>query len=236
MAAGTGWGRAFALGVALYVLAIAALEVAGRRAGYRPIAAPDNDRALWAVQRERVDHDGPNLVALAGNSRMMRSFSSPALRDALPDGDYVQLAVLGQDALSGEFEIRPAGVLVVPVAGAVPAAGRTLAELSADITRRLEGVVAGPRVTVVLALRAPTSVGVMGEVRTPGRYDVAEGEGVLHALARAGGLTPFADPEGIYVVRPQPSQRIRFRYSDLTSAEGASMRFRLSPGDVVVVE
>ena len=115
-AAGTGWGRAFALGIALYVLAIAALEVAGRRAGYRPIAAPDNDRALWAVQRERVDHDGPNLVALAGNSRMMRSFSSPALRDALPDGDYVQLAVLGAEpgAVLRDLLVDPAfrGVLV----------------------------------------------------------------------------------------------------------------------------
>jgi len=94
-AAGTGWGRAFALGVALYVLAIAALEVAGRRAGYRPIAAPDNDRALWAVQRERVDHDGPNLVALAGNSHMMRSFSSPALRDAIHTSAATELASQG---------------------------------------------------------------------------------------------------------------------------------------------
>lgn len=162
--------------------------------------------------------------------------NDPRMNDTLRAGDRVQLAVLGQDALSGEFEIRPGGVIVLPVAGAVPAAGRTLAELSADITKRLAGVVAGPRVTLVLALRPPTSVGVMGEVRNPGRYEVTEGEGVLHALARAGGLTPFADTDGIYVVRPQPSQRIRFRYSDLTSAEGASMRFRLSPGDVVVVE
>jgi polysaccharide export outer membrane protein len=77
---------------------------------------------------------------------------------------------------------------------------------------------------------------VLGEVKTPGRYDLAEGEGVLHALARAGGLTEFADPDLVFVVRSDASRRIRFRYGDLAVAEPASARFQLRNGDVVVVE
>jgi hypothetical protein len=91
------WGRGLALGVALYLLAIGTLEVAGRRAGYVPIAASDNDRALWAAQRERVDRGGPNTLALVGNSRMLRAFSSDAFRRELPDGDWIQLALPGTE-------------------------------------------------------------------------------------------------------------------------------------------
>lgn len=162
--------------------------------------------------------------------------SDPRMTDTLRPGDKVQVAVRGQDAISGEFEVRPGGMIVVPVAGAVVAAGRTLQDLGNDITRRLQGALAEPVVTVILASRGPVSVGVLGEVRSPGRYDLAEREGVLHALARAGGLTPYADSNSIFVVRQEPNQRIRFRYSDLTSAEGMSTRFRLTTGDVIVVE
>jgi polysaccharide export outer membrane protein len=162
--------------------------------------------------------------------------SDPRMNDTLRPGDKVQVAVRGQDALSGEFEVRPAGMIVLPVAGPVAAAGRTLNDLAADVTQRLRGPIAEPVVTIVLASRGPVSVGVIGEVRTPGRYDLAEREGVLHALARAGGLSSFANPDAIFVVRPEPGQRIRFRYSDLTAAQSASMRFRLTTGDVIVVE
>ena len=85
----------FALGVAIYLAVIVVLEIAGRRSGYTPIPAEDNDRALWAMQRERVDGSGADAVVLVGNSRMMRSFSSDAFKRELPDGEYAQLALLG---------------------------------------------------------------------------------------------------------------------------------------------
>jgi polysaccharide biosynthesis/export protein len=40
------------------------------------------------------------------------------------------------------------------------------------------------------------SVTLSGEVRFPGRYDIKRGETLVSVLARAGGLTPYAFPEG----------------------------------------
>jgi polysaccharide export outer membrane protein len=156
--------------------------------------------------------------------------------DTLRPGDRIQVAVYGQDALSGEFEIRPSGSVILPVVGGTVAAGRTTEQVAADLAVRLQGAIASPRVTVIVATRRPAGISVLGEVRTPGRYELMDGEGVLQALARAGGLTEFANRDGVYVVRSEASRRIRFRYADLTAAEPASARFQLRNGDVVVVE
>jgi protein involved in polysaccharide export with SLBB domain len=78
---------------------------------------------------------------------------------------------------------------------------------------------------------------VLGEVKTPGRFTLNNNEGMLDLLARAGGLSMFANEDAIYVIqRANPGPRIRFRYSDLVAADPASLRFRLHDGDVVIVE
>jgi polysaccharide export outer membrane protein len=154
----------------------------------------------------------------------------------LGPGDRVQVVVVGQEQLSGEFEIRPAGDFLAPGVGRLYVTRMTADQLSAELTRRLAGVLAAPRVSVVVVSRAPTSVSVIGEVKTPGRYDLKDGEGLLDALARAGGLTPYANENAIYVIRRQGTgPRVRYRYRDLT-APAASGQTELRNGDAVVVE
>jgi polysaccharide export outer membrane protein len=163
--------------------------------------------------------------------------SAPTQTATLRAGDSVQVVVRGQDSMSGEFAVRSDGNVVVPVAGSLKAEGLTPGELAAVLTKRLHNVVTDPRVTIVISQRRASSVSVLGEVRTPGRYDLMQAGGVLEALARAGGLTEFADPDQVYVIRrdKQPT-RVRFTYDDLTAGDPASIRFELEDGDVVVVE
>jgi polysaccharide export outer membrane protein len=149
--------------------------------------------------------------------------------------DKVQVVVQGQDQLSGEFEVRPGGDFLVPAIGRVVAAGKTPDALAAELTTRLTGVLAAPHVSVLFISRPLPYVSVLGEVKTPGRYELHEGEGLLDVLARAGGITAFASSDGIYLLRKnKPGPRIRFRYDELTAT--ANRRFELGNGDVVVVE
>jgi polysaccharide biosynthesis/export protein len=159
--------------------------------------------------------------------------------EPLRPGDRVQVAVQGQEAMSGEFEIRPEGDVVLPTAGRFQAAGWPPDQLAGVVQTRLRGVLQDPRVTIVVAARRTPQVGVLGEVRSPGRYEMRIGEGVLDALARAGGITPFADPNLVFVIRKvagKQVQRVRFRYSELVAADPASVAFELRDGDVLVVE
>jgi polysaccharide biosynthesis/export protein len=54
---------------------------------------------------------------------------------------------------------------------------------------------------------AQESVTLTGEVRFPGRYDIKRGETLVSVLARAGGLTPFAFPEGSVFTREELKKR-----------------------------
>ncbi|HWP09434.1 MAG TPA: polysaccharide biosynthesis/export family protein [Polyangiaceae bacterium] len=156
---------------------------------------------------------------------------------ALRIGDRVQLAVQGQESVSGEFEVRPTGEIVLPAVGKISAAGLTIEQFRQQVTARVSGFFQNPQVTVVLAARKAPFVSVVGEVRTPGRYELRDGEGVLDALARAAGFTPFASKDGIYVIqKAHRGPRVRFRYQDLAGADPASVGFELRDGDIVIVE
>jgi polysaccharide export outer membrane protein len=117
------------------------------------------------------------------------------------------------------------------------------AELGKRLEVKLKAFIVNPVVTVLVQERAPLRISVLGEVARPGAYDLEKGVGVLHAIAAAGGLSPFASDAGIYVLRSgywadgnQAPARIRFRYSDLREGRAPAAVFRLRPGDVVVVE
>jgi polysaccharide biosynthesis/export protein len=51
------------------------------------------------------------------------------------------------------------------------------------------------------------SITLAGEVRFPGRYDIKRGETLVSVLARAGGLTEFAFPEGSVFTREELKRR-----------------------------
>jgi polysaccharide export outer membrane protein len=152
-------------------------------------------------------------------------------------GDKIQVAIHGQDAMSGEFEIRQTGDLILPQIGQVPARGLLLDQLRVHIEQRLIGTLQNPRVSVGLVARRAPFVSVLGEVTNPGRYELRDNEGVLDALARAGGFSPFADKSRLFVLsKRHKGQRIRFRYEDLIRADPASVEYELLDGDVLIVE
>ncbi len=153
----------------------------------------------------------------------------------LQPGDKLNLLVWNQTQLSGPVIVRADGSAGIPLLGDVALAGLTPAEASADLTRRLDGIIVDPRVTVTVAEPRVPTVTVMGEVRQPGVIALQPGDGVLQVLARAGGVTAYASHDGVYVLRPKGA-RVRFDLDRLTRDGGAAARFRLGAGDVIVVE
>jgi polysaccharide export outer membrane protein len=61
---------------------------------------------------------------------------------------------------------------------------------------------------------------------------------VVQAIAKAGGLSDFADRSRIFVVRAHAdgTRRIRFTYQSLLDGDPAALSFRMRSGDVLVVE
>lgn len=152
-------------------------------------------------------------------------------------GDTIGVVVQNQADLSGQFTVLENGAYVQPVVGQVSVAGLSEADASKRLAKALDGVVVDPKVQLSVVTPRPVRVSVTGEVQAPGNFNVVYDSTVLSVLAQAGGLTPFADGNGIYLIRTRPELiRVRFRYDDLKGGDPASTLFRLRDGDVIVVE
>ncbi len=120
---------------------------------------------------------GTRLVAVGVAALASGAATAQDLR--VGANDLLQLRVLGWDAVSGEvlewpavsgeYRVGPDGMIVVPFAGAVEAAGRLPAEIEDDVAAGLRerlALTSPPDVTVEFAAWSP--IIVMGDVRTPG--------------------------------------------------------------------
>jgi polysaccharide export outer membrane protein len=152
-------------------------------------------------------------------------------------GDLINIRVYNQEGMSGKVRVRSDGRVSLPFLGDVEVAGYSPTELSRRLQVLLKSFVLNPVVTVSLEEANPLEVYVVGEVVRPGRYRIDQQGSVLLAIAAAGGLTPFASDDRIFVIRREPDWvRIRFRLESLTRNPGKDAAFRLRTGDTIVAE
>lgn len=150
--------------------------------------------------------------------------------------DMVTVRVYKDDQITTVQRVRPDGKITVPMAGEFVARGKSPAVLGKEIEGKLKSVLVSPVVTVTVEQAAQVTVSVLGQVRNPGAFNMDLGSNVLQALASAGGLNDYASSDRIFVLRRGLTKRVRFRFSDLTDGDKASINFGLQAGDVVVVE
>jgi polysaccharide export outer membrane protein len=148
--------------------------------------------------------------------------------------DVLEITIWKNVDLSKNVTVRPDGMITLPLIGELRAGGLTANEVRDGIRARLERYKEVPEVSVTVADVRSYNLYILGEVRTPGRYQVKSHTTLLQALALAGGFTPFAATEKIVLVRRDQhanEQRVRIRYRDLIKRGDVG----LSPGDTVIV-
>jgi len=100
-----------------------------------------------------------------------------------------------------EVRVTPEGTIQLPGIGSVPAQGLTLNELKREIDTRYTVLVHGFDVTPLLNDRAPRYIYVVGEVKTPGRYDLVAPTTVMQSIALAGGWNVGGNLNHIVIFR-----------------------------------
>jgi polysaccharide biosynthesis/export protein len=150
-------------------------------------------------------------------------------------GDGLAISVSGQPQLSGAFTVGLDGTIAIPDVGAVRVAGLRPHDATRMLTASIATIIQAPRVSVVVAQRR-VQVAVLGEVQAPGKYLLAAGDGIVEAVATAGGLGEFANGNAIYLVRADEPVRIRFRMKDLLRGGLSARSFTLRDGDLIIVE
>lgn len=163
---------------------------------------------------------------------------APATSDyRLQPGDLLLVSVWREPDLTGEVLVRPDGALSFPLAGETPAAGRTLAQLQADLEQRVRKFVPEAVVTVSVRALSGNRVYVIGKVARPGDIPLIRPTDVMQVLALAGGTTPFADLNDIKILRRENGRQsvIAFRYGDVERGRGLEQNVLVQGGDTVIV-
>ncbi len=178
----------------------------------------------------------------------MSQETNPAVEETpymLQPGDTVDISVLEDSSLNRQVLVRPDGRISLPLAGTITAEGRSPEELQAEIRNRLaDDFIEPPTVTVSLTGTSVAeeeldvvSIYVIGQVGSPGRFEVDGPVDVLQALALAGGPGIFAAKSRIQIRRRTEAGGETVTLFDYTAVEeGIGVELQvIDDGDVVVV-
>jgi polysaccharide export outer membrane protein len=212
-----------------------AQEAAGKVAPARNAAMPA-DNSLQTRPAPLT-----SLRAIMDNSAKIRRPALPST-GSQPDPSYrlgpedqLRISVWDNKELTLDLVVRPDGKISMPLLQDVPAEGLTAAQLAADIQGGLSAFIVNPEVSVILLQVNAPKYYIIGYVARAGTFPLRGETSVLQALALAGGLTQFASPRSIKLIRAtrgkQDVRKINY-YDIIESGEG---NYLLKSGDTIVV-
>ena len=150
--------------------------------------------------------------------------------------DVLTVSILPEPTVERSVTVRPDGMITIELIGDVPASGRTVSEIAADIERRISRFKRDASVTVGLVAATSTAVTVMGEVNNPTNFPLVRQTRVVEALGMVGGETVFARKTKIRVVRSGGGETAVYLVNlDAIRSGDLSTNMLLRTGDIVYV-
>jgi polysaccharide biosynthesis/export protein len=108
-------------------------------------------------------------------------------------GDQIAVDIDDDPTLTQNVTVLDDGTISIPPVGTIAIGGMTPQQASAEIARQLQPYMVHPHVVVSVVKEGVLEVTVLGDVKTPGKYELRSQGRLLDAIAAAGGLD---DPDG----------------------------------------
>ena len=138
----------------------------------------------------------------------------------------------GAGGLGTQARVTPEGTVQLPGIGSVPVNGLSIDEVEAEVNARYAQTYQGLEVTVGLVNRAPRFVYVLGEVTTPGIYELTGPTTVMQSVAMAGGWNNGGNLRHMVIFRRDENWQLMATRLDL---RGAMLGKRPCPADEIWV-
>ena len=159
-----------------------------------------------------VDQFNRNLAMMAQQPAGQQTVSaSPDYR--LGPEDVVQIVLYnippGEEGLTPrqmEVRVSQQGILPLPLAGNIPVAGKTPAELEQVLRERYKTYIRNPQVGVRVTEFRSQRISVLGAVRNPNVYQLTGPKTLVDILSMAGGITEKAGSQ-VHIYRQGPEGR-----------------------------
>lgn len=158
-------------------------------------------------------------------------------------GDVLEVAIFGHDdTLVDKVVIAPDGRLYYMFLDGLPAAGRTVDEVAADIEERVAHLFISPEVTIIPKKIAQRTFRILGKVNRPGVYPIVSSLTIRQAIGDAGGIAyggfsgttiAVANFRESFLVRD--GDRLAIDFERLIHTEGSDQNIYLQPGDYIYI-
>jgi polysaccharide export outer membrane protein len=233
----------------LAAVALAALLVgcAGPGEGGAPPAAPTPP----AVLPSESDPSLPDETEIVSTPKtideqleeLQRVTSSAEPPLTLGKGDVLSVSVYDEPDLTRDaLTVRPDGKIAFPLVGEMQVEGRTVDDITRQLTRELSVYVQQPNVVVVVDEFNSLEYTLFGEVVRPGAYPLVTDVTITEAIAKAGGLTrgafrassaELADLTHAFIARKRKVLPVNF--VELIRSGDLRFDIALRPGDYIYI-
>lgn len=157
--------------------------------------------------------------------------------DRLRADDVIEIRVVGEAEMSGEYRVGPDGHIQFPYAGNLRIAGLQVEEVHDLLTNRLrEEYLRNPQVAIHVKDWNSRRLSVLGEVNKPGPVAFFTGMTLVDAIAAAGGFTKTAAANSV-TLRRETMHNVKsetHRVADISA--GRARNVAVLPGDLIIVE
>jgi polysaccharide export outer membrane protein len=180
-----------------------------------------------------------NSVA-ADDAAAPNQFASDGIpKRVLSPNDVITVKVYQEDDLTTKVMIDKSGVVMLPLLGQVKIGGMTMNAATLHIQELYnKDYLVDPHVNITLEQFAERKFTVLGEVRTPGSFDLPQNEpmNLLEAIATAGGFTRLGESSKVMVQRRENGTLKVFRLNaDDMARDQKTKPFEILPNDIITV-
>ncbi|MFA5146604.1 MAG: polysaccharide biosynthesis/export family protein [Candidatus Omnitrophota bacterium] len=167
-------------------------------------------------------------------------FSAERPEYRIQSSDVLSITVHGQPDLATKTRVTQDGYISFPLIGKVAAKGLTVQELEQTIKEMLEkSYLVNAAVLVFIEEYHPRQVSVIGEVKSPGKYDMPGEKNItlMQSIAMAGGFTKHAEVTRIRIMRIENGEKKTFvvNSKEITDKGDKDKDMLLEAEDIVFV-
>lgn len=145
-------------------------------------------------------------------------------------GDLLSIKVYDHDDLTMNARVTSDGTIKVPFIGSVTVSGMTAEEISEYLMRRYveEGYLVNPQINVFIEEYRSRKANILGQVKSPGQYEVDEDTSIMVLVTMASGFTPRAYKKSAQIIRLVEGEK--------QIIEDVDMGEKVIPGDIIVIQ
>ncbi|MDG3088268.1 polysaccharide export protein [Vibrio hannami] len=154
--------------------------------------------------------------------------------------DSLNIFVWGNPEVSGQYTVRPDGMITTSLVEDIEASGRTPTELAREIESKLSEYLREPIVSVIVTgFTGPfrEQVRVIGEASEPQAISYTEDMTLLDVMIAVGGLTEYANGDDARLIRVVNGQQKQFgiKIDQLITDGEIEANVDILPGDIIII-